>query len=536
VLTDSFTPQGKAAYQRNVEIVAAALDGEPLTLVAQRHGVSTARVNQLLNRCLGGPSGTEPALSHGLILNQRLTKSMRRSSLGTHTQKRGARCSFEFLLETVPNLKSHLVKLIGKSVRQHRRGQNLKPKALHSIFLAYLESQNWPRDAYPYTSASRGYESVRRFYAATVAELTLPKEQRREIQSRRFTSRAFAEIQIDEHTIDCKGAAAFILGGQLKHVRLARICALVARDVATGCYLAHTVALTQYPSADDILTLFDALTQPWQPMKLSAPGLSYGTDAPFPAALGEAYLRPAFGIIRMDNALAHLAHEVRRMVTETMQATINFGLPRVPKGRNLIEHAFARLNIDIHRFPSTTGSHTQDPVKEPLKNQKVAPYVSLRVLEEVISVLLAEFNIRPLANQGGVSPIEQVRYQMDHHLLPLRAPELGPRLAPFESVREVVVRRAKTAHAQRINFEKVAYVGPGLLSPTLANQKVLIRFDRRDLRTLKVQTLEGLALGEVHAPKTWQRYPHSLATRKKINRLIREGHLSRRDPLGVIFQ
>ncbi len=64
---------------------------------------------------------------------------------------------------------------------------------------------------------------------------------------------------------------------------------------------------------------------------------------------------------------------------------------------------------------------------------------------------------------------------------------------------------------------------------------MLIRFDRRDIRSLQVQTLDGRALGAVYAPRTWQRYAHSLATRKRINRIIREGYISRRDPLGNYF-
>lgn len=535
VYTDAFSRQEKAAYQRNVEIIAAVLEGDRLRDIAQRHGLSAGRITQLMNRCLGGPSDGEPALSRGLIRFQRIVASQRRAPLATHTAARGDRCSFQSLLNSLPGLERHLIKTIRLSVNQNRRSQNLSAKALHTIFLTYLESLNWPSDTYPYTSMSRGYESVRRFLKTTIAELSLPKNPAREIRCSYLTSRVVEEIQIDEHTIDCNVAAAVVLQGQMTPVRLSRVSALVARDVATGCYLAHTIALTQHPSADDVLALFDAMTRPWEPMELTTPGLTYAAEAPYPAALGETFLRPAFGIIRLDNALAHLATKVRQMVAETMLATVNYGLPRVPKGRNVIEHAFARLNIDIHRFPSTTGSHTQDPIREPRKNIKSAPYISQRVLEEVISVLLAEFNLRPIANQGGISPIEQVQYQMNHHLVPLRAPQRGPALGPFESMRQVTVRRPDSSSSHRINFEKVSYRGPALSYAGLANQKVLIRFDRRDIRTLNVQTPEGRVLGEVYAPRTWQRYAHSLATRKKINKLIRLGHLNRRDPLGGYF-
>ncbi|PHS50021.1 MAG: hypothetical protein COB05_01180 [Marinobacter sp.] len=445
----------RRAYQRNVDIVHAVLRGELLSEVARRHHLHPSRITQLMNRCLGGAADAEPALSSGLIIHQRVRASSRQSPLASHAKKLGSRCSFQHLLDSVPGLDDHLTEMVRLFVRQSRHGQNLSAKALHAAFVTYLEGQGWPRDVYPFTSLSRGYESVRRFLNRRTAELTLPKTPAREVLSRRLSARVFQEIQIDEHTVDCQGAAAVVLHNQVKPMRLSRISAIVARDVATGCYLAHTVTLTRHPAADDVLALFEAMTRPWEPLDLTTPGLSYAAEAPFPSALGEAFLRPAFGIIRLDNALSHLSHAVRLMITQTMLATANFGLPRLPKGRNLIEQAFGRLNVDIHRFPSTTGSHPVDPIREPLKNQKRAPYVSLKTLEEVLSVLLAEFNVRPLANQGAVSPIEEVRYQMNHHLLPLRSPHRGPALAPFESVREVTVRRPERDRKLRINFKKL---------------------------------------------------------------------------------
>lgn len=525
----------RRGYQRNIEIVHAVLQGSPLREVANRHRLHPSRITQLMNRCLGGDEEADPPLSAGLLPQKRLSTGRRHSPLPTFSRKGGARCSFKHLLDSVPGLQKHLVERVRLSARQSRQGQNLSAKALHACFLAYLESQNWPRDCYPYTSVSQGYESVRKLLKRLLTDFTMPRPPTREILSRQPSTRVFQEIQIDEHTLDCKGAAAVLLHGEMKPVRLARISVLVARDVATGCFLAHTIALTQHPAADDVLALFEAMTTPWQPMTLKTPGLVYASETPFPSALGEAFVRPTFGIIRLDNALAHLSRPVRLMISDYLFATNNLGLPRLPKGRNVIEQAFARLNVDVHRFPSTTGSHPVDPIREPRKNQKRAPFVSLRTLEEVLSVLLAEYNLSPLANQGAVSPIEQVRHQMMHHLVPLRSPSRGPSLEPFESVRQVMVRQPERGRSPRINFEKVVYEGAALRSSALVNQKVLIRFDRRDIRRLRVQTLDGRDIGEVVASRAWRRYPHSLATRKRINRLIREGYLSRRDPLLEYF-
>ncbi|MDR9423657.1 MAG: Mu transposase C-terminal domain-containing protein [Marinobacter sp.] len=522
-------------YHKNLRIAAGVLQGTPLKVVASEVGVSPGRVSQLMERCLGGPEDAPPALTRGLIPFLKVKRSGRSSTLPTLEQPAGSRCAFSHLLATVPGLEDTLTKQIRLAAQRSRRGQNLTPKALHAHFIAYLESQNWPRDAYPFTSASRGYESVRRFLQRAKTDFLMPSDPKRATGPRTTPVTAFQEIQIDEAHIDCKGAAAVVLHKRMKPIRLSRISLLLARDVGTGCYLASTIAPDVHPNAADVLALLEQLVLPWEPLELTTPGLSYIATAGFPSALGESYCRPAFGLVRMDNALAHLSHQVRRMVCDHLGAASNFGLPKAPKARALIEQAFRRLNIDIHRFPSTTGSHPADPLREPNKLQKEPPFVSLRALEEAVSILLTEHNHRPLGNQGGVTPMEQMEYQMANHLIPLRSGSLGPGLKPFERMQAATVRKGFTAEQPRINFQGCQYEGAALNSATLIGQQVNIVFDIRDIRHLRVITLEGSPLGTVSAPTTWLKFAHSLSMRKRINRMVKERFLSRRDPLGGYF-
>lgn len=525
----------RRSYQKNLRIVSGVLAGRSLKDVSNEVGVSSARISQLMTRCLSGPEDSPPALTQGLIPYQQVKTPKRTSSLGTLTKPVGDKCAFRYLLDNVPGLEDHLLKQIRLAANRSRRGQNLSPRALHAQFIAFLDSQKWPKDSYPYTSLSRGYESVRRFLQLNKADLLMPREPKRITGPRAAQVLTFREIQIDEAHIDCNGSAAVVLHDRMKPIRLARISLLLARDSATGCYLGSTIALSGHPSAADVLALLEQLIQPWQPLDLTTPGLSYQVKAGFPSALDEAFCRPAFGIVRLDNALSHLSHQVRRMVCEHLGAACNFGLPKSPKARALIEQAFRRLNFDIHRFPSTTGSHPADPIREPNKSQKKPPFVSLRALEEAISVLVTEFNHRPLANQGGVTPMEQMEYQLANHLLPLRATSLGPGLKPFERMKTATVRKGFTAQTPRINFEGCQYEGPALNKAALIGQKVTIVFDIRDIRQLHVTTLDGKSLGKVWAPKTWQRFAHSVSLRKRINHLIKADVFSRRDPLGDYF-
>lgn len=528
-------PEERKQYTRNQRIVSAVLDGENLARVATRFGLSNGRISTLMTRCLGGPANAPPALTMALLPHKRLQQSKRRSPLANTRVDRGNRCAFTYLLKSVEGLEEHLLEHIRRFVERSSNGQNLRPAAFHKLFIAYLESKAWPSDVYPFNSVSRGYPATSRYLKHHIEQMILPKPPPRVIQSRSMPVSAFQEIHIDEAHLDCKGAVAVVLHGRMKPVRLGRISVLVARDVGTGCFLAVTIALKAHPNAADVLALLEQMIQPWVPLSLKTPGLSYASEHGFPSALEEAFCRPAFGIIRLDNALAHLSHQVRRMVCEHLCATCNFGLPKNPKARAMIEQAFRRLNIDVHRFPSTTGSHPMDPSRESVQRQKKPPFVSLQALEEAVSVLLTEYNHRPLANQGAVTPMEQIEYQMANHLLPLRASNVGPGLKPFQRMQQVTVRRAFTTDAPRINFEGCQYQGNALHSAELINKRVNIVFDVRDIRTLEVVTLDGRPLGTVLAPRTWQRFAHSVSVRKRINQMIREQVFSARDPLVDYF-
>lgn len=523
-------------FQRNARAVSAVLVGEKLCDVGASLSISNGRVSQLMARCLAGPDDQPPMLTRGLIPYQHQQFALRKQAIDTLTQPMGHRCSFAYVLDTAPGLRDHLIEHIRLSVNRSRRGQNLRPGPLHAQFIAFLEALDWPHDQYPFTTVSRGYESIRRYLELTIADFLMPRESTRVTRPEQTPFTAFQEIQIDEAHLDCHGAAAVVLRHRMKPVRLGRVSLLLARDVGTGCYLAATIALTSHPTALDVLALLEQLTQPWQPLELVTPGLSYCAEAGFPSAIDETFCRPAFGLIRFDNALAHLSHQVRRMVCDHLTGTCNFGLPKNPKARAFIEQAFRRLNVDIHRFPSTTGSHPADPLREPAKLQKEPPYVSLRALEEAVSILLVEYNHRPLANQGGITPMEQMHYQMANHFLILRATSLAPGLKPFELAKSVTVRRGFTADAPRINFAGCQYTGKAINQARLLNRKVTIVYDARDIRYLRVQTLAGEPLGTVNAPGSWLRYAHSIAVRKRVIRLVREHILSRRDPLGGYYE
>ncbi len=524
-------------FLRNRQIVARVLEGESQKAVALDYGLTPSRISRLLQRCLGGHIDTPPLLTTGLLPYHQCHSPTRRAPFPTLSAVGGTRTCFQALLNHVPGLKHHLDRMIRASITGSRQGQNLAPKPFHAAFIRYLRDAKWPDDCYPFTHKSFAYGSTRSYLRRREQELSMPTTPRRIIASPQTTSRIFQEVQIDEHLIDCASHIGVDIGGDVQAIRLARITLILARDVASGAYLGYVLALTRHPSASDMLALLNQLVYPWEPQTLNTPGLRYTPGAVFPSALGPSFCRPSIGIVRLDNAMAHRAERLVVRLCDELGATINFGLPAQPKARGLIEQAFKYLNIDVHRIASTTGSHPLDPKRERRRHSNRAPMISLQALEEAIGVVLTEHNIRPLGNLGGSTPLDVMRRQMAHHLIPLRPPPLNRLPTPYHESRTAKVRKPKAdKHAPHIYFEKVLYRGEAINHAALINQTVRVVYDNRDIRCLDVLTEEGKYLGEVRAPKSWQRFAHSLALRKRINRHIRQHLIQRHDPLVGYFQ
>lgn len=531
---DTLPSAKRKRYRRNLEAMTRILQGEPLNRVAHTVRVHPSRLTRLCNRCLGGNDEEAPALARGLIPGVRLRNSQRHKALSTLTTPAGAAHAFKHLLDTVPGLKAYLDKLIKQSVRQSRRGQNLTPKAFHAAFIRYLKGMNWPQDTYPFSVPSEGYETLRTYLKEQIRVFSMPKTAKRRILPSVMTSIFCSEIEIDEYTVDCHGSVVVELNGVMQPLRLARVRLITARDVGTGCVLASTLSLTKKVTQDDMLSLLGQLVTPWEPLQLTTPGLAYPPGGCFPSALGEIYRRVMIGLVRLDNDLSHMAHSVRHYICNVLGGTLNLGLVKYPLARHTIEQAFARLNVDIHRLPSTTGSHPKDPLREPARHQTKAPVISFRVLEEIISVLLVEHNVRTVGSQGGASALAQVQYQVANLFLPLRSALASHQLNAYIGERQVTIRQNKH-HRPHIHFEGVRYKGDAIEKASLINQPVTVRFDRRDIRTLDVITLEGEHLGTVFAAKSWQRFAHSLTTRKYILQLVRQDLIERDDLLGGYF-
>ncbi|NKI17982.1 hypothetical protein HCU74_11260 [Spongiibacter sp. KMU-166] len=524
----------RALFQRNLQIVTRCLAREKLSDIADDLGLSTSRVSRILDRALGGNGAEPPPLTHGLIPYKPIkNKVQRKIPLPTLAQNSGARAGFQYVLKTCPNLRVSLDRLIRSSIKKRPHGQNLTINAFHQAFLRFLREQHWPQDTYPFTTESLGYESVRKYYHERVFALTSPKPKRRLIRSSFVQTHAFDAVEIDAHTTDVQTSVTLEFNGQTSELPISRVALLLAVDVASDTYLATHLCLRNQISQFDLLTLLALLPGNYRLPAFTVPDLPSVVTPCVPADLTAEMEYAAIGMIKLDNAFAHIAHSVRNDICIRLGASLNLGLPAHPKGRNLVEHAFTHFTELAHRFASTTGSHPRDSRRA--KRTKT-PLLSLNAFEQFIAARLAEHNTRPQARLGGVSALEYLRQDLTHRPIRINPKALSPWFSPFNMRGTAIVRHTPgDKRMPHINFLGVRYSPDKPLISSNIRKKINIQYDWRDIRTLNAYSPSGEELGVFRAPLSWQRFPHSVMTRRAITKLQKTHKFTTPDILGGYF-
>jgi len=540
---DSVPKSHQAVFLRNKHIVAQTLTGKPLVEIAAEHGLSAGSISHILDRCLGGDDGKSPALTRALVPNTVLKERCRKQNLPCLAQSIGNACSFKGLLAKLPALKMFLDDKIKAEGDERPEAEKLTPKSFLGAIKQYLAEHHWPQDRYPYTSVSQGYAAARRYLIQCRSEMMQAKQAGRKssltrpFKLRSTIRRAMRAIQFDEHKLDLRVRINLILNDELIPLPISRVSVLTAIDVDTECLLGGIQVPTQAPNQQDLLALLDVCVSPWQPSILQTPGLSYAPGACFPSGLPGGY-PISFGFVHMDNAWIHGAGSVVEQFCQFSGATLNLGLPGQPKARRLKESVYDFLNTEFsHRMASTTGSYPTDPKKEAPASRKKTPVITYQSTDEIISVLLTDWNMIKRPSLGGAKPLEVFQYHLVNHFIRYIPQTLQRDWRPF--VGSIVVPLHWYRHEKRhphINAFYSRYRGPGLIRVVTKDTHIRIEFDRRDMRTVHAYRLIGEDLGVLFAPLTWQRFPHSLATRTWIHRSAKAYRLDMRDPLSAYFR
>lgn len=218
--------------------------------------------------------------------------------------------------------------------------------------------------------------------------------------------------------------------------------------------------------------------------------------------------------------------------SKSVSCVVNFGAVRRFERRPIAELVFNELSrAGFHRLESTTGSHTQDPLRKNAEQVAVKHRMTLEAILDLIELVIASYNTKQGKTNFGIGGLDYLRDLVADPSMGFLPPMLPKPVAgdvPLHISIEhgrVVGSIAKGVRPY-IALDEVAYTNPLLANRwDLIGERVVKHIDEANLQHFDAYLTDGQPLGAVAASGRWKDTPHSREARRQINALIRSGEL-----------
>lgn len=538
--TSHWPERKRAAFDSRCTALRLFLGGASVAAIRQQTGICAPELYRLVQRCavvmpdgdIAGLRGLEPG-RHLPAVPAARRPATARSGQGL----------FQSLLHRHPSLAEHIRKELIKQLRRARGEPSATPfHHLHQSFLDRCRALGVTEEQYPLNTQRRGYNALLRYanslsdeiadrvVRATGDSAARGKWQRtRNGSPRRVAPRPFASVQLDGHKLDVRATVEIDHpDGHTLDVVLERFWILVLLECASRCVLSYAICYGREYAATDVLECILQSYVPWQPVEFTIPGLAYRTDAGFPSGVITACRNAGFDRIELDNAQAHRARLVRERLQDVVQCVLNLGPSGDPDARARVERVIREVARHIQQLPSTTGNRPGDRRGKGAEKTASALRVRASHIEELVEVLIANYNATPHGNTGR-SPLDELRHLTGQDTRILRTISRdGDALPALFTMRvpRTVRGNLKEGHRPFVCYEQANYQNDLLAGmPSLIGADLILRVNVKDLRHIEAFLPDGSSIGKLRAAGRWGVEIHSLRTRKAINKARREGRI-----------
>lgn len=536
VLIDNINPMQRELFlQRKKAIDLYFKNIYTLNEISEQTDIHENEIRRCVKRCLSIDNNGEIWGYRALLPYKRL-KDYERNNFGDieNTKLTGA---FSLLLDRYPRLKEKIINTYFYKDKKVINDPMITPKYLHRKFIKWCQEEGIKEHEYPFNTKDRSKKSLYRFIKKMENEYfsDTAKRKGQDIHihanstgigsnSNNTIVRPFHRVQFDGHKIDAIFSITFTTpeGDEITKV-MDRVWLLAIIDVATRTILGYHICLNKEYSSYDVLHCIKNAIIPKQKMKLTIPELKY------PDGLGYASMQIAethwalWDEFLYDNAKANLAENVRTKLTQVVGCSVNAGPVKMPERRGLIERFFGILEENgYHRLPSTTGSNPQDPRRNNPDEKAIKYCISVEHLEEITEILIANYNLTPHEGISNFKPLEVMKQRIERGLYPRAMAAEQQRDVMFLSLTTQRVIKGSVYSGRRpyIYYEGVEYRNDVLSrSPDLVGKKLDLLVNVDDLRIIRAFLSDGSEFGLLTATGKWGIRPHTLQTRKEINKL-----------------
>lgn len=549
----------KATFQSRCEAIRLFVEDRSVSIeeIKRKTGVHREQLYRLLGRCLSRDADGRIYGFRGVIPNKTLKAYKRHAKVkSAKPQSRGgAAGAFSAILERYPDIKRWLirqVKLRLKPIGDEVREVKLTIRRLHKRFLEKCRDAGIGENEYPFNRDLLGYRSLQAFVKIeTIRSKATDAESDEENQpgvastQNSHTKKSFAmptpilpfdAIQFDGHKIDLRFTLKQVDPFGMEYlVELTRIFILVCLDVVTRAVLGYQIVLATEYDSDEVARALQSCFGASNPPDFTIPGLSIRSGGGYPCDLFEKAKYPGWRWFQFDSAQANIAEANLTRLSDIVGCYIHTGRLGEPDDRAFIERFFANLaRFGFHQVPGSSGSSANDEVRTLADvGDEIVQLMTVDELEQVIYVMLADYNGESHAGLGGRTPLEAMRYWINKPGILIRSLPAQKRkhLVFLQEARVVTVVAGRKDHPRpHVNFEGERYTSDFLVAkPELVGKKLRIYFNIQDIRQLHAFFEDGAELGVLFAPRAWRKTAHSLRLRREILRLIRLGKLRYRD-------
>ncbi|GAB3387673.1 Mu transposase C-terminal domain-containing protein [Massilia sp. UMI-21] len=542
----ALSEESRSSFKQLCEAITIFLTDPhtPVSIILETTGVTRASLYRALARCWkkhpdGRIYGFRGAIPYSRLKSYERSAAIREEMLG-HGGSSGA---FQRLLRNYPNIE----KLLNKHAR--KRNEKIKSarevrkplREVHDLFLKACRTEGIKPNEYPFTESRLGFRTLQKYFK-TMAE----KEYGTAVtnagglkagaavsgkEQAPAATRAFEVVEFDGHKIDLR------LTVKLKDpfgfeqcLELHRIWILVLLDVYSRSVIGYSLALGKEYNKDDVATALQSALSPFAPRSYTIPGLQIKAGGGFPSSSVPGAAYACWNWLRVDGAKSHLAVDTQIRLNQIIGCWSDNGPAGEPNERPFIERFFHLISLHFaHRLPGNLGSDPSS-IERALSDpgSDISLLVEYHELEELIEVLLGNYNGEPHGGIGGRTPLEAVAYSVNRPGYLRKLPVfLRSSLCLLQEARVVTVKGSlRNGVRPHINFSNARYTNEVLASNAgLIGKKLRIYYDVRDIRVVKAFFEDGSELGILTAARPWCFTPHSLRVRQEIHRLIAEKKL-----------
>lgn len=523
---ESLEVTDREAARQNLDICYEMRNGGVGRVVAEKYGVAPSSISRMMQRAFTMDEFGNFYLVRAMVPFTQIEKPRRHIPLSTKKHRRNDKYSLNEVFTQLPEFQPELYELVKACMQKKPYAINLTPLAFRDYALTILKESGWPLDVWPYSSKRKGYQTFRRYLIKLKDQINKENSDKRKsvegVAPPSFAQMPLAEIQIDWQVTDLFARLTTEFEGCVTDTRLSRVCLLVAYDVKSRCILAWHLALTSDPSHEDVLQVIDNIYTQRKLDITHTPALEHYPGADYPSAVIPYMDMIGLNIISMDNAKANLAKAVGDRVCGT-GALLRYAEGYQPLNRNFVEHIFHFINGLMHKLPSTTGSHANDPVREAAKHYKNAPEISLESVRELLDVWITLYNRTPKWHTFGETPLQRLeRYAANQPLRISHNLRHTPRDFFIEYPKGSIYVNEKTNERPCVHHDGHTYSGKALTDRSLRGLPVLIKKDKRDLRTIEISTFEGRYLGKLYAQRAYLHCRFSRVTWQHMKKWVSE--------------